>query len=93
MRIILSPVKNMVLTHDSQRSTKKRAVNLSLDSALVEEARSQGVNLSQFLEAHLREALREYREQAWREENREAIRQYNEVVADRGSFGDRFRRF
>ncbi len=83
----------MVLAQDSQRSTKKRAVNLSLDSALVEDARSRGVNLSQFLEVHLREALREYREQAWREENREAIRQYNKVVADRGSFGDRFRRF
>jgi len=93
MRIISSPVKDMVFAHDSEPSTKKRAVNLSLDSALVEDARAQGVNLSRFLEAHLREALREHREQAWREENREAIRQYNEAVAERGSFGDRFRRF
>lgn len=84
---------DVVLTYDRQSSTKKRAVNLSLDSALIEDARSQGINLSQFLEAHLREALRAHREQAWREENREAIRQYNEVVAERGSFGDRFRRF
>lgn len=83
----------MATTHVGPHSTKKRAVNLSIDSALVEDARAQGVNLSQFLEAHLRDALRAHREQVWREENREGIRQYNEVVAERGSFGDRFRRF
>jgi len=83
----------MVFGHDSQSNTKKRAVNLSIDAGLLDDARSQGVNLSQFLEQHLREALRKRREQAWREDNREAIRQYNESVAERGSFGDRFRRF
>ena len=83
----------MPFAHDRQSNTKKRAVNLSIDSGLLEDARSLGVNLSQFLEQNLREALRKHREQAWREHNREAIRQYNESVAERGSFGDRFRRF
>ncbi|WP_290649886.1 type II toxin-antitoxin system CcdA family antitoxin [Aquisalimonas sp.] len=83
----------MASAQDSQHSTRKRSVNLSLDAALVEDARAQGVNLSRFLEAHLREALREHRERLWQEENREAIREYNDAVAKRGSFGDRFRRF
>ncbi|UEX77731.1 type II toxin-antitoxin system CcdA family antitoxin [Spiribacter halobius] len=83
----------MAFGHDSRRSTKKRAVHLSLDSAVVDEARSQGINLSQVLEGHLREALRAHREQTWRNENRDAIRHYNERAAERGSFGDRFRCF
>lgn len=93
VRIIRSPVKAMSRAQESPRPTRKRAVNLSLDSTLLEEARAQGIKLSQFLEAHLRDALRERRELAWRRENHEAIRQYNESVAERGSFGDRFRRF
>lgn len=83
----------MAVRENRQHGGKRRAVNLSVDSALIEEARMRGVNLSRFLEAQLREVLREHREQAWREENREAIGQYNEIVAERGSFGDRFRRF
>lgn len=83
----------MVFVRDRQSNTRKRAVNLSVDSELLEDAKSLGVNLSQFLEQNLRAALRERREHAWREDNREAIRQYNESVAERGSFGDRFRSF
>ncbi|HYW91957.1 MAG TPA: type II toxin-antitoxin system CcdA family antitoxin [Gammaproteobacteria bacterium] len=59
----------------------------------IEEAPSQGINPSQLLEEDLREVLGKRRRQAWHEDNREAIRQYNETVAERGSFGDRFRRF
>lgn len=83
----------MVRAHTGPPDTRKRTVTLRLDSALVEAARAQGVNLSQFLEARLREAIREPREQAWRDDNRDAIREYNEVVASRGSFGDHSRRF
>lgn len=85
-------VRIMVIGQNDQPSRRKRAVKVSLDSALVEEARAHGVNLSQFLEACLRAGLQERREQAWREENRDAIREYNKVVASRGSFSDRFRR-
>ncbi|HYW92409.1 MAG TPA: type II toxin-antitoxin system CcdA family antitoxin [Gammaproteobacteria bacterium] len=84
----------MALVRDKDRSdTRKRAINLSVSGDLIEQARLQGINLSRFLEEHLRGVLRAGREQAWQEENREAIRQYNETVAERGSFGDRLRRF
>lgn len=93
MRIVDIAERDMTAAHDSRRNSKKRAVNLSLDGALVAEARALGVNLSNFLETHLRKDLQERRAAAWREENREAMRLYNETVAKRGSFGDQFRRF
>lgn len=83
----------MTIADDGRPGKRKRAVNLSLDGDLLEWAKAEGINLSQLLEAHLRGVLRERREQAWREENRDAIREYNEHAAARGSFGDHVRRF
>lgn len=51
----------------------KRAVNLSVDAALLAEAKALGTNLSQTLEDALRAKLREQRHQQWRDENRAAI--------------------
>ncbi|MFN3261987.1 MAG: type II toxin-antitoxin system CcdA family antitoxin [Pikeienuella sp.] len=71
------------------RPQRKRAVNLSLDAALVEEAKALGVNLSAAAEAGLREAARE----AWRRENAEAIARANEWVEKNGLPLARFRQF
>ncbi|PWG61626.1 type II toxin-antitoxin system CcdA family antitoxin [Spiribacter halobius] len=43
-------------------------------------------------QASARAALRERREQAWRKESREAIREDNQFAGSRGSLRDRFRR-
>lgn len=77
---------------DYQRRTKK-PVNLSISTDLLEEARVLNINLSQLLEKSLSEAVSKARAIAWREENREAIEGYNALIAERGSFGDRHRRF
>ncbi|MDO9382394.1 MAG: type II toxin-antitoxin system CcdA family antitoxin [Hyphomicrobiaceae bacterium] len=55
------------------QANRKKAVNLSIDAALVAEAKEAGTNLSAVLEAALNEQLREKRRKKWLEDNREAI--------------------
>ena len=69
----------------------KRAVNLSLDSDLLDEAKSYGLNLSRTVEAKLSEALREERQRRWREENAEAIDEANEELKRNGMWSDDLR--
>lgn len=68
----------------------RRAVNVSLDARLVDEARELGVPLSSTFEEALREGVRVARQARWREENREAIAEYNARVDRDGVFGDSF---
>ena len=75
------------------RKAPRKATNLSINAHLLAQARELGLNLSALLEERLSEVLREARRQQWREENRQAIQDYNERVAQRGSFGDAKRRF
>ena len=62
----------------------RRAVNLSLDAALVEEARALGVNLSRAAEAGLAAAAAEARRRAWLAENAGAIESANAYVEAHG---------
>jgi antitoxin CcdA len=71
----------------------KRAVNLSLDSDLLDEAKSYGLNLSRTVEAKLAEALREERGRRWKEENAEAIKYWNEELERNGLWSDGLRLF
>ena len=64
----------------------KQAVNLSLDSALLSDARAAGLNLSAELELCLTEKLRDARKLAWLEHNRAAIDAYNERIEKHGPF-------
>ena len=68
----------------------RRAVNLSLDARLVEEARELGISLSAAAEEALRARVHAAREARWKEENREAIGDYNARVASEGTFGEPF---
>lgn len=79
----------MANTHPSP-ATSRRAVNLSLDAQLVEEARELGIPLSATVEEALRERVRAVREARWHEENREAIAEYNARVDRDGTFGEPF---
>jgi antitoxin CcdA len=63
---------------------KKRAVNLSIDAALLDEAKAAGTNVSAVLERSLREELRERRWQKWRKDNREAIEASNAELDKNG---------
>lgn len=71
----------------------KKSTNLSINSDLLRQARESRINLSQALERHLVELLREENDRRWREENLEAIDAYNARVEQVGVFSDGLRRF
>lgn len=71
----------------------KKATNLSLNEDLVRAAKEQGLNVSAVAERALVDSLLEGARQAWREENAEAIRSYNESLKSRKLFSDGRRRF
>ena len=75
------------------RSASKKAVNLSIDAALLREARERGINLSATLEQALSDALRQQRRERWLAENRPGIAAYNEQVDAHGAFADTLRSF
>lgn len=62
----------------------RRPTNVSLDSALVDEARSLGINLSQACERGIAEQLAQTRAERWVVENREALASSNACVEARG---------
>lgn len=70
---------------------RKRAVNLSIDAALLDEAKAAGTNLSAILEEALQDVLKERRWQAWREESRTSIEAVNRYVAKNGLLSDKYR--
>lgn len=71
----------------------KKAVNVSIQSDLLEAARAADINISATLEAALAEQLRIRKRERWQADNAEAIEAYNSDVAKSGSFGDHARGF
>ncbi len=59
-----------------KRAHGRRATNVSLSAALVEEAKELDINLSREFERHLEELVRERRADKWRAENKKAIDAY-----------------
>jgi antitoxin CcdA len=70
---------------------KKKAVNLSIDGKLLEEAKAEGLNLSGILEASLNRELREVRKAKWQAENRDATESMNDYVRKHGLWSDKHR--
>jgi antitoxin CcdA len=71
----------------------KRATNLSIDHALLDEARGLGINLSATFEASLRDAVRTHKAARWLEENRAALQSSNEWVEKHGLPLEKYRQF
>jgi|TARA_A100001518_G_C1190868_1_gene36531 antitoxin CcdA len=71
----------------------KKAANLSINSDLLRRTRELNINLSATLERALKEELSQCEAQRWVEENRAAIKSYNDFVERHGCFGDEFREF
>jgi antitoxin CcdA len=62
----------------------RKATNVSLDVALVEEAKELGVNISLASARGLEQAVRDARAERWLGENRAALDAYNAYVAEHG---------
>ena len=71
----------------------KRAANLSINAALLDEAKALEINLSATFERALEEAVRARKRERWLAENRDAIAAYNERVERDGMFSDGLRSF
>jgi len=71
----------------------KKPTNLSLNSDLLKKCRSMNINLSATLEQALIEKLAKTKSDRWADENRNAIRAYNDFVEEHGCFSDGFREF
>jgi antitoxin CcdA len=71
----------------------KKAVNVSIQTKLLDAARAEDINLSATLEAALEEQLRTRQRNRWQTENAAAIEAYNRDVDENGSFGDHTRSF
>lgn len=71
----------------------KKPTNLSLNSDLLNKCRAMNINLSATLEQALTEKLAQSASAKWAEENKNAIRAYNNFVEEHGCFGDEFREF
>jgi antitoxin CcdA len=66
----------------------RRPTNLSLDEALVAEARALKLNLSRVVEASLRDAVATERRRQWLEENAGALAAYERFVETHGIFNE-----
>ncbi len=74
----------MRMRHDIIVPTKRRAVNLSLDSELVKAAKEAGINISQVSEAALRAATKTEQDRRWKAENHAAFEYWNKWVEEHG---------
>lgn len=74
------------------RSARK-PTNLSLDSALLSEAKALGINISRSAEAGIAEAVKRYKEEQWLQENADALASSNAHVEANGLPLARHRRF
>jgi antitoxin CcdA len=81
------------MRHDPIGSGKRKPVNLSLDTGVVEAARAAGLNLSQISEVALREAAQKDHDRRWKEEHREWIAAHQRWVAENELPLERYRLF
>lgn len=62
----------------------RRSTSLTLNRALLDEARALGVNLSRAAEEGVAQSIRAARAQKWREENAGAMEDYNRFIESGG---------
>jgi antitoxin CcdA len=74
----------MVNTSSQPSNSARKATNVSLGEALLAEAKSLRINISQAAEAGLARAVAERRAELWMEENREALESSNTYVEQNG---------
>ncbi len=81
----------MTMIYD--KTARKKATNLSVNSDLLQQAKDLKINISNSLEKKLEEMVREKKNETWQEENKKAIEQYNQNVEKYGVFSDHVRLF
>ena len=77
---------------EANKSTRK-PTNLSLDSALLKEAKALGINVSRSAEAGIAEAVKLHKQEKWLKENAGALASSNSYVEANGLPLARHRQF
>lgn len=72
------------LNHKLKSPRGKTATNISLNAAMLAEAKELGVNISQACEAGLAKELKSVREAKWKSENKAAMQAWNEWTEKNG---------
>ncbi len=75
------------------RDAPKKATNLSINSDLLKQARALSINCSAVLETALAGIVAEKRQQRWRRDNQQAVKEYNARVEAGHVFSDGLREF
>lgn len=71
----------------------KRAVNLSLDSLVLEEAKLLGINISQVCNSFLESYIKSEKERLWKLEHSDFFSSYNELIELEGLPLEQWRSF
>jgi len=74
-----------------EKRARKRAANVSIDAAILSEAKAMGINLSQTLEEELRKRVKEEKIRRWSEDNKEAIESHNRFIEEHGIWSEKYR--
>ena len=82
-----------MLTRTGVARVRKKAANLSVDGALLDDAKRLNLNLSQVFEAGLSAAIRQRQREKWLKDNRAALDAYNAHIEADGVFSDGLRSF
>lgn len=90
MRII-NEDRNMLQIYD--KTAPKRSANLSVNSDLLNKARSLKINLSATLENALAQQVKKAAHETWLTENKKALKTLNKLADENGLFSDSFREF
>ncbi|MGE0972692.1 type II toxin-antitoxin system CcdA family antitoxin [Klebsiella sp. WOUb02] len=71
----------------------KQNVSVTLDPALVKQAREAGINLSHTLSQALKSEIHSIEVARWQKENAQAIEYLNDLTEENGTISDEYRTF
>lgn len=77
----------------NKQTSIRKATNVSLDSNLLKDAKALGVNISRAAEEGLNDAVRKAKGEAWKRENAESLKAWNEWVEKNGLPLEKYRMF
>ena len=72
---------------------RRKSVNISIESRLVEEAKQLGINVSRAAEESIAKAVSKEKSRRWLLENKEALEGWNEYVQENGLPLAKYRQF
>ena len=79
--------------NDYDENAIKRAINVTINSDLLQKAKAYKINISKNFEAYLAEVVKKRKEEEWLEENKDAIDAVNKRIKKHGCFSEQYRRF